>query len=122
MNNFSFNELQKKDLLTALGLWLVIEAVSFVLFPTLGLINPGARLRTWFLLSVPFGLGGAALVSMSSRFLATTSERYVERSLRGGKKLSAFIGSFGGWFGLAGIMFPFFVVCLEFFSTLNLPK
>jgi len=115
MNNFSFDELQKKDLLTALGLWLVVEAVSFVLFPTIGLINPGARLRTWFLLSVPFGLGGAALLSMSSRFVATAGER-------GQRKMASFIGQFGGWIGLAGIMFPFLVVCIEFFSTLNLPR
>lgn len=115
MNNFSFDELQKKDLLTALGLWLVVEAVSFVLFPTLGLIDPGARLRTWFLLSLPFGLGGAALVSMSSRFVAAAGER-------GQRKLASLIGQFGGWFGLAGIMFPFVVVCIEFFSTLNLPR
>ncbi|MBW4442260.1 MAG: hypothetical protein KME10_13685 [Plectolyngbya sp. WJT66-NPBG17] len=115
MNNFSFDDLQKKDLLTALGLWLVVETVSFVLFPTLGLIDPGARLRTWFLLSVPFGLGGAALVSMSSRFLATAGDR-------AGRRVSSLIGQFGGWFGLAGIMFPFFVVCVEFFSALNLPN
>ncbi len=115
MNNFSFNDLQKKDLLTALGLWLVVEVVSFVLFPTLGLINPGARLRTWFLLSVPFGLGGAALLSLSSRFVASAGER-------SSRKLSALLGQFGGWIALAGIMFPFFVVCLEFFSTLKLPR
>ncbi|HTL90686.1 MAG TPA: hypothetical protein VL134_14890 [Leptolyngbya sp.] len=114
MNNFSFDDLQKKDLLTALGLWLVVEGVSFVLFPTLGLINPGARLRGWFLVSVPFGLGGAALLSMSSRFVATAGDRP-------GRNLSALIGQFGGWLGLAGIMFPFLVVCIEFFSTLNLP-
>ncbi|MBD1824568.1 hypothetical protein H6F51_19045 [Cyanobacteria bacterium FACHB-DQ100] len=115
MSNFSFDDLQKKDLLTALGLWLVVEAVSFVLFPTLGLINPGARLRTWFLLSLPFGLGGAALVSMSSQFVAQVGDQPR-------KKLSSLIGQFGGWIGLAGIMFPFFVVCLEFFSTLDLPR
>ncbi|WP_058998169.1 hypothetical protein [Leptolyngbya sp. NIES-2104] len=115
MNNFSFDDLQKKDLLTALGLWLVVEAVSFVLFPTIGLINPGARLRTWFLLSVPFGLGGAALISMSSGVLAAAGER-------GQRKIGSLIGQFGGWIGLAGIMFPFVVVCIEFFSTLNLPK
>lgn len=115
MSNFSFDELQKKDLLTALGLWLVVEIVSFVLFPTVGLISPGARLRTWFLLSVPFGLGGAALVSMSSRFMATAGYRPQ-------RKLSTLIGQFGGWFGIAGILFPFVMVCMEFFSTLKLSK
>ena len=120
MNNFSLNDLQKKDLLTGLGLWLVVEVVSFVLFPTLGLIDPGTRLRTWFLLSVPFGLGGVTLVSLSSRLLATASEHYVKQRLRVGKKISALIGQFAGWLGLAGIMFPFLVMCVEFFSTLNL--
>jgi hypothetical protein len=115
MNNFSFDELQKKDLLTALGLWLMVEVVSFVLFPTLGLISPGARLRAWFLLSIPFGLGGAALLSMSSRFVATAGNRPQ-------RKLSEWMGQFGGWIGLAGILFPFVMVCLEFFSNLNLSK
>lgn len=115
MNNFSFDELQKKDLLTALGLWLVVEVVSFILFPTVGLISPGARLRTWFLLSIPFGLGGAALISMSSRFVATAGDRPQ-------RKLSSLIGQFGGWAGLAGILFPFVVVCVEFFSNLNLSR
>ncbi|MCU0552207.1 MAG: hypothetical protein MUC48_22985 [Leptolyngbya sp. Prado105] len=115
MNNFSFDELQKKDLLTALGLWLVVEIVSFVLFPTVGLINPGARLRTWFLLSIPFGLGGAVLLSMSSRFVATAGNRPQRR-------LSELLGQFGGWIGLAGILFPFVMVCIEFFTNLNLPR
>lgn len=109
------DELQKKDLLTALGLWLVIEGVSFILFPAIGLINPGARLRAWFLLSVPLGLAGAALISASSRLLADRTARSPKRM----KPVLSLIGQFGGWFGLAGIMFPFFMVCVEFFSNLK---
>lgn len=112
MNHFS-DDLRNKDLLMALGLWLVIEAVSFVLFPTIGLIASSARLRTGFLLSVPFGLGGVAFISMSSRVVAMAGEQ---------GKMALLIAQFGGWIGLAGIMFPFLIVCIEFFSTLDLPR
>ncbi|KAM3095920.1 hypothetical protein ACKFKG_11690 [Phormidesmis sp. 146-35] len=114
MNNFSFDELQRKDLFIALGLWLVVEFVSFVFFPSLGLINPGARLRTWFTMSLPLGIGGALLISSSSRFMAMTHERANNNRL-----LYSFLGQFGGWIGLAGILFPLFTVCVEFFSNLE---
>lgn len=116
MNHFSFDDIQRKDLFTALGLWLTVELVSFVFFPLVGLINPGARLRTWFLISIPLGVGGALLMSLSSRFMAIASETNQKSS----KPMYRLLGQFGGWIGLAGIMFPFYMVCVEFFSNLKL--
>lgn len=116
MNYFSLDELQRKDLLTALGLWLTIELVSFVLFPMLGLIDPGARLRTWFLISIPLGLGGAVLIGASSRLVAILGEKSSKRR----RVIQTWIAQFGGWFGLAGIMFPLAMVCGEFFAKLKL--
>lgn len=116
MNYFSLNELQRKDLLTALGLWLTIELVSFVLFPMLGLIDPDARLRTWFLISVPLGVGGAILIGASSRSMAVLSEKGSKRT----RLIQTWMAQFGSWVGLAGIMFPFVMVCREFFATLKL--
>ncbi len=116
MNYFSFDELQRKDLLTALGLWLTIEAVSFVLFPMLGLVDSGARLRAWFLLSVPLGVGGAVLIGASSRSMAVLGEKGRKRA----RLIQTLIAQFGGWLGLAGILFPFVMVCGEFFATLKL--
>lgn len=116
MNNFTFDDIQRKDLLTALGLWLVVEIVSFVLFPAVGLINPGVRLRTWFLISVPLGIGGAILISASSRFVAVVNDRM----RREYKLIYAYLGQFGGWIGLVGVLFPFLMVCVEFFSNLKL--
>jgi hypothetical protein len=119
MNNFYFDEIQRKDLFTALTLWVIVELVSFILFPALGLINPGgATLRTWFVLSVPFGIGGAILISMTSRFLAIMNDK-IKREYR---FLYAFLGQFGGWIGLAGVLFPFLMVCIEFFTNIKLPS
>ena len=116
MNHFSFDELQRKDLFIALGLWVTVEFVSFVFFPAVELIKPGDRLRTWFLISVPLGLGGALLISASSRFLAMSHDRAAGNA----KTLFIFLGHFGGWIGLLGILFPFFMVCSEFFANLKI--
>ncbi len=115
MNHFSFDELQRKDLVTALGLWVTVELVSFIFFPAVALINPGDRLKAWFLISVPLGLGGALLISTSSRFLAMAQDRAGTA-----KMFLIILGQFGGWIGLVGILFPFFMVCSEFFSNLKL--
>ncbi len=115
MNHFSFDELQRKDLFIALGLWVTVELVSFIFFPAVALITPGERLKTWFLISIPLGLGGALLISASSRFVALSHQR----SSGATKTLLVFLGQFGGWMGLVGILFPFFMVCSEFFSTLK---
>jgi hypothetical protein len=116
MNHFSFDELQRKDLLIALGLWVTVELVSFIFFPAVALINPGDRLKTWFLISVPLGLGGALLISASSRFLAMSHDQSAGTT----KMLFIILGQFGGWIGLVGILFPFFMVCSEFFSNIKL--
>ncbi|NDJ18808.1 hypothetical protein [Myxacorys almedinensis] len=115
MNNFSFDELQRKDLLIALGLWLVVELVSFVFFPAVRLIHPGAKLRAWFIISVPLGLGGSVLIGASSRFMAAFNETASNQY----KGLYSFLGQFGGWIGLAGVLFPLGMVCVEFFSSLG---
>ena len=115
MNHFSFDELQRKDLFIALSLWLVVELISFVFFPGIGLITPGENLRLWFVLSVPLGVGGAVLIGASSRFIAAFNETAKKEY----KRLYGVLGQFGGWIGLAGIMFPLFMVCVEFFSRLK---
>jgi hypothetical protein len=116
MNNFSFDDLQRKDLFIALSLWIVIELVCFIFFPAIGLINPGIRLRAWFLISVPLGVGGAILIGASSRFIAFANEAGKKEY----KRLYSFLSQFGGWIGLAGVMFPFVMLCIEFFSNLKL--
>jgi hypothetical protein len=115
MNRFSFDELQRRDILTALGLWLTVEFVSFVVFPMLGVISPGVRLRIWFLLSLPLGIGGAILIGTSSGLMQIANQ--VARNV---KPLYRILGQFGGWIGLVGVMFPFLMAMVEFFSTLKL--
>jgi cytochrome c oxidase assembly factor CtaG len=116
MHIFStFDELGRKDFLSGLLLWVVIMVVSFLLLPALGAIQPGERLSLWFALSLPLGIGGAFLLGSSSRFVAITNERSSSNS----KTLLSLLGQFGGWIGLAGILFPFVMVTGEFFARLS---
>ncbi|SRR5579883_1922859 len=114
MSNFSFEDLGRKDFLKGLGLWIVIEIVSFLILPGLGAIQPGDRLKFWFGLSIPFGIGGAFLIGSSSRFIAVTNERASSSS----KTLLSILGQFGGWIGLAGILFPFVMAAGEFIAKI----
>jgi hypothetical protein len=111
MKNFSFEELGRKDFATGIMLWLVIEVLTFIFLPILGIIPFSDRLRSLFLLSLPLGVAGAFLLGASSRFVALTSDRITSQS----KILLSFLGQFGGGIGMAGIIFPFFVAALEFF-------
>lgn len=112
MNKFSLDELVTKDLLAALGLWVILEIISFIVFPALRLIEPAGRLQGWFLISLPIGVGGAFLVAASSRFVAESNERD-----RGdGKVWQVWLGQFGGSLGLIGIMFPLIMVSIEFLA------
>ncbi len=112
-NNFSFDEVQRKDLFIALGLWVAVEFISFLFFPVTGLINPGDRLRDWFLVSLPLGIGGAILLASSSRFMAMANEQRQTNA----KSLLKILGHFGGWIGLAGILYPLWMACWEFFGN-----
>ncbi|MGA7934015.1 MAG: hypothetical protein WCA35_10755 [Kovacikia sp.] len=112
LNYFSFAELGRKDFLTGLILWLVLEVFSFLVLPGLGAISPGERLKGWFYLSLPLGFGGAFLLGVSSRFMAITNERASSSN----KLVLSILGQFGGWIGLAGILFPFAMVTSEFFA------
>ncbi|UBF24881.1 hypothetical protein K9N68_24980 [Kovacikia minuta CCNUW1] len=112
LNYFAFAELGRKDFLTGLTLWIVLMLFSFLILPGLGAINPGERLKAWFYLSIPLGVGGAFLLGASSRFVAITNERAPSSS----KLLYSILGQFGGWIGLAGILFPFVMVVSEFFA------
>ncbi|MBW4472307.1 MAG: hypothetical protein KME45_18170 [Stenomitos rutilans HA7619-LM2] len=114
MSNFSFDDLLRRDFLRGLGLWIVIEIVSFLVLPGLGAIQPGDRLKFWFGLSIPLGIGGALLLGGSSRFVALTNERMAS----GNKTLLTLLGQFGGSIGIAGILFPFVMAAGEFLAKI----
>ena len=114
MSNFSFDDLWRKDFLKGVGLWVFIEIVSFLILPGIGAIQPGDRLKFWFGLSIPLGLGGAFLLGGSSRFIALMHERAVSSN----KMILSLLGQFGGSIGLAGIVFPFVMVAGEFLAKI----
>lgn len=114
MSNFSFDDLWRKDFLKGIILWIVIEIVSFLVLPGLGAIRPSDRLKFWFGLSIPLGIGGALILGGSSRFIAMTNERIAS----GHKTLLSLLGQFSGSIGLAGILFPFVMVVGEFLAKI----
>lgn len=113
MTNFSFNELSRKDLRIALTLWGVIMFISFVVMPLFQVVQFGTRLLSWFWLSLPLGIGGALLLTASSRFVAISHDRGGHRET---KSLKSMIGQLGGILGLAGILFPLLVVVTDFLT------
>ncbi len=115
MKNFSVDELAQKDFLICVGVWVILEIVSFLIFPAFRLIQvPGSRLQTWFLISLPLGLGGAFLVALSSRYMAVVNERESGQS----KNVRLWAGQIMGGLGLTGIVFPLLVAMLEFFARM----
>jgi hypothetical protein len=114
MSNFSFDDLLRRDFLRGLGLWIVIEIISFLVLPGIGAIQPGDRLKVWFGLSIPLGIGGALLLGGSSRFVAITNER----TASGSKTLLSLLGQFAGSIGIACILFPFVMAAGEFLAKI----
>jgi hypothetical protein len=113
MNNTSLDNVQRKDLITSLGLWGVAQFFGFAMFPALQLIRPsGAVMRGWFLTSLPIGLGGILLMVASSKVVMVINERT-------GNNVKTFVSIAAGLAGclaLAGIMYPLIVACTEFFT------
>ncbi|MBE9030248.1 hypothetical protein IQ266_10950 [filamentous cyanobacterium LEGE 11480] len=118
MSNWLDKEsVQRKDLITSLVLWIVAEFVGFVMFPLLQLVRvDGGVMRNWFLTSLPLGLGGILLMVASSRLVVFNQER--EHQM---KTLAAVLAGIAGWVALAGILYPLWIVCWEFF-TKGLPS
>ncbi len=119
MSRFSLDDLQRKDFVSALTLWVVAEFIGLLLFPALGVINPGPKLKTWFAWSIPLGIGGALLIPLCSRFVAITNDRQASKD---SKMLGSILGQLGGWLGLAGVVYPLVVASIEFFTTMKFSK
>jgi hypothetical protein len=117
MGNDFLDNLQRRDLVSSLILWGVAEFVGLWLFPQLGLIRPSPEVfRTWVLRSLPLGIGGALLISLTSGMV-----RHSRDQVNPAKTLIAFLAGVGGWVGLVGIVYPLIVSCAEFFTN-GLPE
>ncbi|MBD2094928.1 hypothetical protein H6F90_07135 [Trichocoleus sp. FACHB-591] len=110
--SFTLEDITQRDFFVALGIWVFLEVLGLVLFPALGLIQPGDRLNGWIATSVPVGVIGAFLVGASSQYINVT----VDRADKTNKPLQILLGQAVGWLGLAGVLFPLLVVAVEFFT------
>ena len=116
MNKFSIREVAQRDILTALGLWLTLEVICFAILPALKFIEPGDRLRAWFMTSVPLGILGSFTVGVSSHLLIRFNQlRYPESKHHPRKTFLLALGQLIGLLGLGGVGFPAAMVIAEFF-------
>lgn len=113
--NFDF-ALVRKDWLTALGVWICLEVLSFVLLPRFQLIEAPDKSVIWFLTSVPLGLMGSLLIGLSSEFIQRCQDDLVSQH---NKRLLIGMGQVASWLGLAGVLFPLFIVALEMWVKLT---
>jgi hypothetical protein len=117
-NTLDKDSIQRKDLVTSLILWLVAEFVGFVMFPALQLIQvEGTVLRNWFLTSLPLGLGGILLTLASARVVVFNTES--DHQL---KTFASVALAIAGWVAIAGILYPLWIVCFEFFTKTNFAR
>ncbi|MDX2098191.1 MAG: hypothetical protein SFW36_10485 [Leptolyngbyaceae cyanobacterium bins.59] len=114
MSHSSYDNLLKKDFWSSIRLWIVMEFLSFGLFPVLGLIHmDNDRFQSYFIMSFPLGIGGAFLVAGSSRFLQRTTANLDRSSER---DIALTLAQIVGWVGAFGVMFPFFIVVGQFLT------
>lgn len=108
------SETFRRELLTGLGIWLCLELVAFAVFPGLGIIQLGDRLKGWLALSFVFGLGGAFLLALCPRYIECDRQRSnkIARHLRIG------LWRLMAWAGLAGVAFPLLMLSYELFTQL----
>lgn len=120
------NELARKDLFTCLGIWLALELVSFGLLPAIGLSASTVKTDTWFILSLPLGIGGAVLMASSTQL---SSEIYAHQDSHRASHnpiqpiFFSVLESLTSWIGLLGIGFPLLilsaVICVELFQRIQ---
>ena len=116
------NELARKDLFTSLGIWLALEIVSFGLLPAIGFVSSTVKTDTWFIVSLPLGIGGAALMASSAQL---SSELYSHRLSYSSVQpvFLSVLEALTSWLGLLGIGFPLLtlsvVICVEFFQRIQ---
>jgi hypothetical protein len=113
MTNFSPEEIQRKDLISALTLWLIAEFIAFAIFPALEVIKPSkGELNQWFLTSLPLGLGGVLLFALTSRFITLAHGRENGST----KDVIVLLNQVGGFLAILGVVYPLIVVLQKFFS------
>jgi hypothetical protein len=112
-NNFSPEEIQRKDLISALTLWLLAEFIAFAVFPATEIIKPAkGELNQWFLTSLPLGLGGVLLFAVTSRFITLAHGR----ENGSGKDVIVLLNQVGGFLAMLGVIYPMIVTVQKFFS------
>lgn len=109
------NDLVRKDFFVALGIWLALTLVCFVILPFLNLTEPWPKLQPWFLLSLFAGIGGAIFTASSTQInqFLKTQDFFLNKP-----KLRALLVSLVAWLGLLGIGFPLYVMSLQIFGKL----
>jgi hypothetical protein len=117
MSNDPLDNLQRRDFVSSLMLWVLAEVLGFLLLPQLGLIRPSPEIfQTWVIRSLPLGVGGALLISFTSGMVL-----YSRNQGKPARAFTSLLAAVGGVLGIGGILYPLIVSCAEFFSK-GLPQ
>jgi hypothetical protein len=108
--------LARKDALSALMVWILLEGLSLLVLPNFQLIKGETKAWTWFLITIPMGILGSGLIGLSSWLVKRIQEK-VDRQ-DSNKQLFATLSQALGWLGLIGIGFPIIMVGLELWLLL----
>jgi hypothetical protein len=103
-------EVIKKEVLTALPPWFILELFSFPFVEGLTQIPGENKFLTWLMITIPLGFMGALLVGLSSEFIRICQEHYRNDA---NKRSLIWLGLVCSWLGLAGVGFPLSIVVAE---------
>lgn len=104
-------QLARKDAVSALTVWILLEGLSLLILPSFQLIHGESKLFLWLSITVPLGLIGAVLIGVSSWWVKWTQEK-IDRQAQN-KRFYVTLAQAIGWFGLVGVGLPIIIVGLE---------
>ncbi len=110
MRRFSLSSAARRDFLTCLGIWLVLEVISFAIVAALRLEVAELKPQVLFAVSLLLGIGGACLMASATELAQSSSGETQNRSQKRWLTLSVRLLS---WAGLIGIAFPLLVLSFQ---------
>lgn len=110
MRRFSLSSAAKRDLLVCLGIWLVLEVISFAVVAALRLEVAELKPQLLFAISLLLGVGGACLMASATEL---KQSNFSEAQTPAQKRWLTIAVRLLSWAGLVGIAFPLLVLSFQ---------